>query len=179
MSRIGKNPVNLPAKVKVNIDGSTVSVEGPKGKLSRNFDRVVDIRLDGETVVVAPKDKSRFARAMWGTARSIIQGMVIGVVEPYKKSLEIQGVGFRADLKGRVLNLALGYSHPINYALPEGVTVDVDKTGTKLEVSGCDKHRVGQVAADLKSYYPAEPYKGKGVRIVGEFVRRKEGKKTK
>lgn len=177
MSRIGKLPVAIPDKVKVAVDGVAVTVEGPKGKLTKNFDTSVNIKVDGDKVVIEPSSNSRLSRAMWGTARSIVQGMVEGVVKPYEKQLEIEGVGFKAQLKGKILDLALGYSHPINYPIPEGITVDIDG-GTKLKVSGPDKHMVGQVTADIKSYYPVEPYKGKGVRIVGEFVRRKEGKKT-
>ena len=121
-------------------------------------------------------DKSRLGKAMHGTVRAILQNMVTGVVEGYSKSLEIHGVGFRAALKGKILNLSLGYSHEINYEVAEGVTVTITEN-TKLKVEGVDKHMVGQVTADIKSYYPVEPYKGKGVRIVGEYVRRKEGKK--
>ena len=177
MSRIGKLPVAIPEKVKVAVDGVAVTVEGPKGKLTKNFDTSVKISIDGDKVVVEPSSNSRQSRAMWGTARSIIEGMVQGVQKPFERELEIEGVGFKAQLKGKILDLALGYSHPINYPVPEGITVTVDG-GTKLKVEGPDKHMVGQVAADIKSYYPVEPYKGKGVRIVGEFVRRKEGKKT-
>lgn len=178
MSRIGKNPVTLPAKVKADVSGSTVKVEGPKGSLNRAFDKAVTLKLEDGKIVIEPANSSRHAKAMWGTARSIIQGMVQGVVEPFKKQIQINGVGFKAQLNGRVLNLALGYSHPINYELPKGVDIELDKSGTKLAITGCDKHMVGQVAADIKSYYPIEPYKGKGVHIVGEFVRRKEGKKA-
>lgn len=177
MSRIGKLPVAIPDKVKVAVDGVTVTVDGPKGKLTKNFDTNVKITIDGDKVVVEPTSNSRQSRAMWGTARSIIEGMVQGVQKPFERELEIEGVGFKAQLKGKILDLALGYSHPINYPVPEGITITVDG-GTKLKVAGPDKHMVGQVAADIKSYYPVEPYKGKGVRIVGEFVRRKEGKKT-
>ncbi|WOO43503.1 50S ribosomal protein L6 [Rubellicoccus peritrichatus] len=177
MSRIGKLPVAIPDKVKVAVDGVSVTVEGPKGTLTKNFDTNVSIKVDGDNVIIEPASNSRQSRAMWGTARSIIQGMVEGVVKPFERSLEIEGVGFKAALKGNILDLALGYSHPINYPVPTGITITIDG-GTKLKVQGADKHMVGQVAADIKSYYPVEPYKGKGVRIVGEFVRRKEGKKT-
>lgn len=178
MSRIGKNPVPVLDKVKVSVDGQTVNVEGPKGKLSKTFDSDVKVSLDGDQVIVEPTNSSRQAKAMWGTTRSIINGMILGVVTPYKKQLEIEGVGFKANLQGQILDLALGYSHPIKYPVPAGVTVTVDKSGTKLDVEGADKQAVGQVAADIFSYYPVEPYKGKGVRIVGRYVRRKEGKKT-
>lgn len=176
MSRIGKLPVTVPDKVNVTTNGSEVTVDGPKGKLTKSL-VLVDIKVEDSTVKVSPSNSSRLSRAMYGTARSIIDNMVKGVVEPYKKELQIEGVGFKANLQGNVLDLALGYSHEIKYKIPDGITVKVDG-GTKLSVEGPDKHMVGQVAADIKSYYPVEPYKGKGVRIVGEFVRRKEGKKT-
>ena len=177
MSRIGKLPVNIPAGVKVSVSGETVNIEGPKGKLSKTFNPIVSIKIDGENVIVSPKEESRFAGAMFGTTRSIINNMVIGVTKVYSKKLEIEGVGFKATLKGDTLDLALGYSHPVLYKLPEGVKVEITD-GTKLEILGADKEAVGKVAAEVKHYYPVEPYKGKGVRIVGEYVRRKEGKKT-
>lgn len=177
MSRIGKLPVALPGTVKVAVNGNRVTVEGPKGKLARDFDQAVKITVEDSQVVVSPASSSRHANAMWGTARSIIKAMVEGVQNPFERKLEIEGVGFKANLKGNVLDLALGYSHPIHYNVPEGITITIDG-GTKVKVVGPDKHLVGQVAADIKSYYPVEPYKGKGVRIVGQFVRRKEGKKT-
>lgn len=179
MSRIGKNPVAIPAKVKASVADNLVSIEGPKGKLQKSFDRSVTIRLDDGQIIVEPVNDDRKCRAMWGTARSIINGMVQGVQEPFKKNLIIEGVGFKIFAKGRTLDIALGFSHPILYPLPDGVEVEIDKSGTKLSVVGCDKQSVGQVAADIKSYRPVEPYKGKGVRIEGEFVLRKEGKKSK
>ncbi|MCB1104199.1 MAG: 50S ribosomal protein L6 [Opitutaceae bacterium] len=175
MSRIGKQPVRIPAKVKVDIKGQTVNVEGPKGKLSKTFDSAVAIKSAEEMITVAPVGDTRFARAMFGTARSIIAGMVKGVSEGYAKELEIQGVGFRANLKGKQLDLALGYSHPILMDIPEGIKITVTDQ-TKVKVEGPDKQLVGAVTAEIRSYYPPEPYKGKGVRIVGERVRRKEGK---
>jgi len=175
MSRIGKLPIAIADKVKVSVDGSTVSVEGPKGNLSKTFTSDVAITVEDSEVKIAPANETRFAKAMYGTARSIINGMVEGVVNGFSKGVEINGVGFQANLKGKVLNLKLGYSHDINYDIPEGITIAVDG-GTKLKVQGIDKQLVGQVAASIKSYYPMEPYKGKGVRIAGEFVRRKEGK---
>lgn len=178
MSRIGKLPVHVPAGVKVSIDGATVNVEGAKGKLSKTFDASsVKITLDGETVHVVPLSDTRFAGAMHGTVRAIINNMVKGVTEGYQKQLEIQGVGFKASLSGNKLDLALGHSHPIVYTVPAGIKINITD-GVKIDVSGADKHMVGQVAADIKAFKPVEPYKGKGVRIVGEYVRRKEGKKT-
>ena len=177
MSRIGKIAVQVPAGVKVSVEGTTVNVEGPKGKLSQTFDACVAIKLEDGLVHVSPNTDSRFANAMHGTARAIIGNMVKGVTEGYSKQLEIQGVGFKAALNGSKLDLALGQSHPIIYDVPAGIKV-VITDGVKIDVSGADKRVVGQVAADIKSFKPVEPYKGKGVRIVGEFVRRKEGKKT-
>jgi large subunit ribosomal protein L6 len=176
MSRIGKQPVSIPDKVKVDIKGHTVSVEGPKGKVSKTFAPVVNISIADKKVTVSPtEDQSRFAKAMYGTVRSVIAGMVKGASEGYMKELEIQGVGFKANLKGTVLDLALGYSHPILMDIPTGIKVTVTDQ-TKLKVEGADKQLVGAVTAEIRSYYPPEPYKGKGVRIVGERVRRKEGK---
>jgi len=175
MSRIGKLPVPVPEKVKVDIKGQTVLVEGPKGKVSKTFAPVVSIKLADKKVSVAPTEESRFARAMYGTARSVIAGMVKGVTDGYSKDLEIQGVGFKANLKGKQLDLALGYSHPILFDVPEGIKITVTDQ-TKLKIEGADKQLVGAVTASIRSYYPPEPYKGKGVRIVGERVRRKEGK---
>jgi large subunit ribosomal protein L6 len=175
MSRIGKQPVLIPDKVKVGITNTTVLVEGPKGKVSKIFAPVVKITVADQKVTFAPTDDSRFANAMYGTVRSIVAGMVKGVTEGYSKDLEIQGVGFKANLKGKQLDLALGYSHPILMNIPEGIKITV-VDGTKVKVEGCDKQLVGAVTAEIRSYYPPEPYKGKGVRIVGERVRRKEGK---
>ena len=177
MSRIGKLPIPIPEKAKVSIDGQTVSVEGPKGSLTKSFDKSVKIELNDNEVQVVPVSDSRHSRAMFGTVRSIINGMVIGVVEGYTKKLEIKGVGFRAVLKGNVLDLALGYSHPCELEIPEGIKVTVAEN-TKLTVEGADKQMVGQVTAEIYAFFPAEPYKGKGVHIEGKYVRRKEGKKS-
>ncbi len=175
MSRIGKQPVLIPDKVKVDIKQTTVRVEGPKGKVEKTFAPVVSIEVVDKKVIVKPIETTRFANAMYGTARSIIAGMVKGVTAGYAKDLEIQGVGFKANLKGKQLDLALGYSHPILMDVPDGIKITVTD-GTKLKVEGCDKQLVGAVTAEIRGYYPPEPYKGKGVRIVGERVRRKEGK---
>ncbi len=175
MSRVGKVPVTIPSKVKVDIKDTTVSVDGPKGKVSRTFAPVVEISVADSKVTVKPLDESRFSRAMFGTARSVIAGMVKGASEGFSKDLEIQGVGFKAALKGKQLDLALGYSHPILFDIPEGIKITVTE-GTKLKVEGADKQLVGMVTSQIRSFYPPEPYKGKGVRIVGERVRRKEGK---
>ena len=175
MSRIGKQPVLIPDKVKVTVTDTMVLVEGPKGKVSKLFAPVVKITVADKKVVVAPTEQSRFANAMYGTARSIIAGMVKGVTDGYVKDLEIQGVGFKANLKGKQLDLLLGYSHPILMDIPDGIKVTVTDQ-TKVKVEGADKQLVGAVATEIRSYYPPEPYKGKGVRFVGERVRRKEGK---
>jgi large subunit ribosomal protein L6 len=176
MSRIGKQPVLIPDKVKVSIAGDTVHVEGPKGKVSKTFAPVVKVTIADKKVTVSPTaDESRFAKAMYGTVRSVIAGMVKGAAEGYAKELEIQGVGFKANLKGTTLDLALGYSHPILMEVPAGIKVTITDQ-TKLKVEGADKQLVGAVTAEIRGYYPPEPYKGKGVRIVGERVRRKEGK---
>lgn len=175
MSRIGKKPVSIPDKVKVSVKDGTVLVEGPKGKVQKTFAPVVKVTVAEKQVTFAPTEETRFAKAMYGTARSIVAGMVKGVTEGYAKDLEIQGVGFKANLKGKQLDLALGYSHPILVDIPEGVKVTVTDQ-TKLRVEGADKQLVGAVTAEIRGYYPPEPYKGKGVRIVGERVRRKEGK---
>jgi large subunit ribosomal protein L6 len=175
MSRIGKQPVPIPDKVKIEIKDSTVHVEGPKGKVTKTFSPVVKVSVADKKVTVAPVEQTRFANAMYGTARSVIAGMVKGVTAGYVKDLEIQGVGFKANLKGKTLDLALGYSHGITMDIPDGIKITVVE-GTKVKVEGCDKQLVGAVTAEIRSYYPPEPYKGKGVRIVGERVRRKEGK---
>tara|TARA_A100001037_G_scaffold288391_1_gene298960 strand:- start:340 stop:876 length:537 start_codon:yes stop_codon:yes gene_type:complete len=177
MSRIGKLPVAIPDKVEASVQGTQVTVKGPKGSLTKEFAPVVDIASGEDGITVAPSDGSRFARAMQGTVRSIVNSMVVGVTEGFSKSLEINGVGFRATVQGNIIDLALGKSHEIKHPIPEGVTVTVED-GTKVKVEGSDKQAVGQLAAQIKAYYPVEPYKGKGVRIIGEYVRRKEGKKT-
>jgi large subunit ribosomal protein L6 len=176
MSRIGKQPVPIPDKVKVVIEDHAIQVEGPKGKVRKTFADAVRLSVnDRKQIIVTPVDETRFARAMYGTARSVINGMVKGVTSGFSKDLEIQGVGFKAIVKGRQLDLVLGYSHPILFDIPEGITVTVTDN-TKLKVEGPDKQMVGAVTASIRAYYPPEPYKGKGVRIVGERVRRKEGK---
>lgn len=175
MSRIGKLPVDIPEKVTVSVEANVVSAEGPKGKLSHAFPHVVKITKEDNQVCVEPAGNSRFARAMYGTARSLIANMVIGVVEGYSKNLEISGVGFRAALKEKTLDMNLGYSHPCIYKIPEGIQITVTDN-TKLKVEGIDKQLVGEAAASIRAFYPPEPYKGKGVSIAGEYVRRKEGK---
>ena len=176
MSRIGKQPVPIPDKVKVDVQDHSIQVEGPKGKVSKSFADVVKLSVnEQQQIIVTPLEESRFAKAMYGTARSIINGMVKGVTVGFSKDLEIQGVGFKAILKGRQLDLTLGHSHPVLFEIPDGIKITVTDN-TKLKVEGADKQLVGAVTAEIRSIYPPEPYKGKGVRLVGERVRRKEGK---
>lgn len=177
MSRIGKVPVKIPSGVEVTIHGQVISVKGPKGDLSQEFSSLAKFSMSEDTLVVAPVDDSRAAQAVYGTARSIIANMVQGVVTPFVKNLLIEGVGFRATVKGSKIDLELGFSHPILHDIADGVTVTV-ADNVKIHVEGADKQKVGQMAAEIKNYYPVEPYKGKGVRILGEYVRRKEGKKS-
>lgn len=177
MSRIGKLPIPILDKATVTIDGQSVSVKGPKGELVKSFDDSITIEQVENTIVVQPNGQSRHARAMFGTVRSIINSMVVGVVDGFSKQLIIKGVGFRATLQGDQLDLALGYSHPVVVTVPAGIQVTV-ADGTKISISGADKQVVGELAATIYSYFPAEPYKGKGVQIVGQYVRRKEGKKS-
>ncbi|MBP52705.1 MAG: 50S ribosomal protein L6 [Opitutae bacterium] len=177
MSRIGKVPVSVPTDVEVTVKGTEVLVKGPKGELIKGFSSLANVEVLDNQVVVSPADSSRAARAIYGTTRSIISNMVEGVVKPFSKNLLIEGVGFRATVKGKIIDLELGYSHPVEHPIPEGVTVTVTDN-VKILVEGPDKQKVGQTAAEIKKYYPVEPYKGKGVRILGEFVRRKEGKKS-
>jgi large subunit ribosomal protein L6 len=175
MSRIGKMPVAVPPKVKVEIKGQQVSVEGPKGKLDFELPHRTAAKLDGANIVVSRAGEDAQAKALHGLSRALINNMVKGVSEGFVKKLEIQGVGFKAAVQGDKVNLSLGYSHPVNYPIPAQIKVTVEEN-TKLTIEGPDKQLVGQVAAEIRSYYPPEPYKGKGVRYVGEKVVRKEGK---
>jgi large subunit ribosomal protein L6 len=177
MSRIGNLPIEIPSGVDVTIDGSVVKVKGPKGELLQELNASIELDVTENLINVRTKDPSRQSRALQGTMRSLIANMVSGVVKPYSKDLLIEGVGFRAAVKGTDVGLELGYSHPINHPIPDGVSVTV-ADNVKIHVEGSDKQKVGQLAADIKSYYPVEPYKGKGVRILGQYVRRKEGKKS-
>ncbi len=179
MSRIGKKIIGLPEKVSVGInEASVVTVEGPKGKLQWELPEGISVAVDGSNLKVDRKSEERRIRALHGTARSLISNMVAGVSEGFVRELEIQGVGFRAAVKGKVLDLNLGFSHPVEHPIPDDLTVTVEEN-TKIKVEGIDKQRVGQFAADVRSYRPPEPYKGKGVRYKGEYVRRKEGKSVK
>jgi large subunit ribosomal protein L6 len=176
MSRIGKKPILLPAQVKLNIsEKGAVVAEGPKGKLEYTLPKQIKGRIEDNTVVFERSSEDRKARALHGLSRALVNNMVTGVSEGFTRNLEIQGVGFKAAVQGEVLNLALGFSHPILFPIPQGIKVTVTDN-TKIKVEGIDKHLVGQVASDIRSYYPPEPYKGKGVRYAGEQVVRKEGK---
>ncbi|MBK1834688.1 50S ribosomal protein L6 [Roseibacillus ishigakijimensis] len=175
MSRVGNKSIALPDKVKVANDGPHVTVEGPKGKLEWTLPKGITLQVEEGQLVVSRENDKRENRALHGTSRSLIQNMVIGVSEGFVKDLEIQGVGLRAALKGSDLDLSLGKSHPILHPIPEGLTVTVTDN-TKIKVEGIDKQLVGQFAAEVRRYYPPEPFKGKGVRYVGEYVRRKAGK---
>jgi large subunit ribosomal protein L6 len=175
MSRIGKLPVAVPPKVKVEIKGRKVFVEGPKGKLDFELPARTAAKVDGARVLVSRQGDDAQAKALHGLSRAIINNMVKGVSDGFVKKLEIQGVGFKAAVQGNKVNLALGYSHPVNYAIPDQIKVTVEDN-TKLTIEGPSKQMVGQVAAEIRGFYPPEPYKGKGVRYLGEQVRRKEGK---
>ena len=179
MSRIGNKVIPLPEKVAVEVSGSgEVSVDGPKGKLQWTLPEGISLESGDGNVSLKRADESRRIRAMHGTARSLVANMVEGVSNGFVRRLEIHGVGFRAAVKGRVLDLSLGFSHPVEHPIPEGIDVKVEDN-TKIVVEGVDKHAVGQFAADVRAYYPPEPYKGKGVRYEGEYVRRKAGKAVK
>jgi large subunit ribosomal protein L6 len=175
MSRIGKQPVVVPPKVKVEIKGQKVFVEGPKGKLDFELPARTSARLEGANLLVSRQGDDAEAKALHGLSRALVNNMVKGVSDGFVKKLEIQGVGFKAVVQGNKVNLALGYSHPVNYPIPDQIKVTVEEN-TKLTIEGPSKQLVGQVAAEIRSYYPPEPYKGKGVRYSDEKVRRKEGK---
>ncbi len=176
MSRIGKKPVALPKGVTASVDGQTVKVKGPKGELSVKLVPEVSVSVDEHGVTVSPRKEAEKASQMWGLSRTLVNNLVTGVTQGFTQKLEIQGVGYRAAVQGKTLNLQLGFSHDVPYAIPPGITITTEKP-TMISVSGIDKQLVGQVAAEIRSWRPPEPYKGKGVRYEGEYVRRKEGKK--
>ncbi len=176
MSRVGKRPVPVPSGVTATVDGQTVKMKGPKGQLQFVVHDDVEVKLEDGQVKVNPRVETNRARALYGTARAQVANLVEGVTKGFEKKLEITGVGYRAAMQGKNLQLALGYSHDVVYAIPEGITITVPKP-TEITVTGSDIQRVGQVAAEIRSYRPPEPYKGKGVKYVGEFIFRKEGKK--
>jgi len=178
VSRIGKQPIPVPAGVEVTIEGTDVTVKGPKGVLSQSFDPDMQITLEDGAVLVRRPTDGRRHRSLHGLTRTLISNMVVGASEGFRKDMEIVGVGYRAVLKGSDLDLSLGLSHPMVVPAPEGITFEVP-TPTKISVIGIDKQRVGQVAAEIRAIRPPEPYKGKGVRYAGEYVRRKVGKAAK
>jgi large subunit ribosomal protein L6 len=175
MSRIGRKPISIPDKVKIAVSGAEVKVEGPKGKLAYTLPENIEAKIDGKTINMVSKVESRQSKALHGLARSLVNNMVIGANEGFLKKLEIQGVGFKAALQGKTLVLNLGFSHPINYSVPDDIKVTVVDP-TNITIEGADKQKVGAVASDIRRYYPPEPYKGKGVRYAGETIIRKQGK---
>jgi large subunit ribosomal protein L6 len=176
MSRIGKRAVAIPAGVTANVAGQTISVKGPKGVLQLTLHDDVAAKMEDGGVKIDPRNDSKRARAMWGTSRSLLANVVAGVSKGFERRLEITGVGYRAAVQGKNLQLLLGYSHEISYPIPEGIAI-VTPRPTEIVVTGIDKQKVGQVAAEIRDFRPPEPYKGKGVRYSGEYIFRKEGKK--
>jgi large subunit ribosomal protein L6 len=175
MSRIGRKPITIPGGVTVTVDGSTVKVKGPKGELARTFEPSMKVRVENNEVLVERPNDDKRERALHGLTRALIANMVTGVTDGFKKTLEIVGVGYRAEKKGKNLVVSVGYSHPVNYPEPDGITLTTPAP-TTIVIEGVDKQKVGQVAAELREFRPPEPYKGKGIRYQGEQVRRKAGK---
>ncbi len=176
MSRIGKKPVVVPAGVEVTVDGHRVAVKGPKGSMAHVLVDEVNAEVTAGAIHVLPRDKSTRSRMMWGMSRTVVGNMVKGVTQGFKQDLEINGVGYRAAVQGRNLQLQLGYSHDVIYPIPDGIEIKCDKP-TAISISGIDAQRVGQVAAEIRAWRRPEPYKGKGIKYAGEFIFRKEGKK--
>ena len=176
MSRIGKKPVPLPNGVTASLEGRTVKVKGPKGELKVTLVDDVDVELAADAVVISPREGFERARAMWGLSRTLVNNLVVGVTQGFTEKLEINGVGYRAAVQGKNLNLQLGFSHDVAYPIPDGIQLVTEKP-TQIAITGMDKQLVGQVAAEIRGYRPPEPYKGKGVKYAGEHILRKEGKK--
>ncbi len=176
MSRIGKKPVPVPAGVTAKVEGQKVTVKGAKGELSFTVHDDVDVAFNDNAIKVDPRFETKRARALWGTSRARINNLVVGVTQGFEKKLEITGVGYKAAVAGKNLQLSLGYSHDINYPIPAGVTIVCPKP-TEITITGIDKQQIGQIAAEIRDYRGPEPYKGKGVKYAGEFIFRKEGKK--
>jgi large subunit ribosomal protein L6 len=179
MSRIGKLPIEVPQGVDVEIQGTHVRVKGPKGELSHVFPPVVDIEKEDGNITIKPRSDEKFSRAMHGTTRAVIQNMVTGVSQGFEKFLEIIGVGYRAEMKGKNMTILVGFSHPVEVIPPDGITFEVLERNNIIRVSGYDKQVVGQVSAEIRKIRPPEPYKGKGIRYQGEYVKRKPGKAGK
>ena len=176
MSRIGKKAVPIPSGVTASIEGQTVKMKGPKGALQFVVPDEIVVKMDKGAIKVDPRHDSKRARAMWGTSRTLVANLVTGVTKGFENKLEITGVGYRAAVQGKNLHIALGFSHDVSYPIPDGIAIATPKP-TEILVTGIDKQRVGQVAAEIRSFRPPEPYKGKGVRYAGEYIFRKEGKK--
>jgi len=176
MSRIGKRAIAVPSGVTANVEGQTVKIKGPKGALQVALHDDVSVKLESGQIKIAPRAETKRARAQWGTSRTLVNNLISGVTKGFEQRLEISGVGYRAAVQGKNLQLALGYSHDVVYPIPEGIQIAVPKP-TEITISGSDIQRVGQVAAEIRAYRPPEPYKGKGVKYVDEFIFRKEGKK--
>jgi large subunit ribosomal protein L6 len=176
MSRVAKSPIHVPAKVEVALNGQSIAVKGPKGKLDIQLHDVVEAKLESNVITFAPRDGSKAANALAGTMRALVNNMVNGVAKGFEKKLELVGVGYRAQVQGKVLNLTLGFSHPVNFPIPEGITIETPSQ-TEIFVRGVDRQLVGEVAAKIRDYRPPEPYKGKGVKYSDEIIQRKEAKK--
>jgi large subunit ribosomal protein L6 len=176
MSRIGKRAVAVPSGVTANVEGQTVKVKGPKGALSFVLDENLSAKLEGNALQIEKRNEGSRAKSMWGTSRTLVNNLMTGVTKGFERKLEITGVGYRAAVQGKNLQLSLGYSHDVVYSIPEGITVVTPKP-TEIVISGIDRKKVGQVAAEIREYRPPEPYKGKGVKYEGEYIFRKEGKK--
>lgn len=176
MSRIGKKPVTIPSGVTANVEGQSVSVKGPKGTLQVKLHDAVKVAMDNGGIQIDPRNDSKDARSLWGTSRTLVNNLVTGVTKGFERKLEITGVGYRASVQGKNLQLLLGYSHDVVYPIPNGISIATPRP-TEIIITGIDKRQVGQVAAEIRNYRPPEPYKGKGVRYSDEFIFRKEGKK--
>jgi large subunit ribosomal protein L6 len=176
MSRIGKKPVAVPSGITANVEGQTVKVKGPKGALSAVLPDDVAVKLEGGEIKVDPRSDSKRARSQWGTSRTLVSNLIAGVTKGFEQRLEINGVGYRAAVQGKNLQIALGYSHDVVYPIPEGITIATPRP-VEIVISGIDRQKVGQVAAEIRDYRPPEPYKGKGIKYAGERIFRKEGKK--
>ena len=176
MSRIGNKAVAVPTGVTANVEGQTVKVKGPKGALQFVLHDDVEVKMDKGGVAISPRGETKRARSLWGTSRTQVANLIAGVTKGFEEKLEITGVGYRAAVQGKTLNLQLGFSHDVNFKIPEGIAIATPKP-TEITITGIDKQKVGQVAAEIRGYRPPEPYKGKGVKYVGEYIFRKEGKK--
>ena len=177
MSRIGKNPITIPAGVDVKLDGNVITVKGAKGTLTQKIRQEITVKIEGNEIVVARINDEKTARSLHGLTRTLIANMIEGVSNGFKKELEINGIGYRAEVKGNALWMKIGFSHDVTMKAPEGITVEVN--GNKVTISGADKQKVGQFAAEIREKRPPEPYKGKGIKYVDEYIRRKEGKAGK